>query len=231
MGQGEPGHCYPQIRRAIVLTDRALARIGQKVHRYIISSSGVPEMLDLLIEDLRQKTFANRVTVHFSLHAVGNQRTDLMPVNKLYPYDRFLSKAKTLTDVTGEKTAIGILLFEGFVPAKRAKAPFTITQTYLDEIMDQLHPQYHRLDLCDVNLNHAIAQQYEMSNEKARELLAHARQRGFEAKLFSSFGTDKSSGCGMLTSSRANIQPVDTTTVRHFAQTVDLLRAVLKDGV
>jgi adenine C2-methylase RlmN of 23S rRNA A2503 and tRNA A37 len=106
-----------------------------------------------------------------------------------------------------------------------------MTKAYLDKILDQLNPTYHRLDLCDVNPNRAIEQQREMSNEKARMFLAHVKERGFEAKLFSSFGTDKNSGCGMLTSARARIQAAGTTTISRFAQAVDLLRTVLKEEI
>lgn len=70
MGQGEPGYCYPQIRKAILLTDYAMDQIGQKVKRYIISSSGIPEFIDLLIDDLKHGVYKNDVTFHFSLHAI-----------------------------------------------------------------------------------------------------------------------------------------------------------------
>lgn len=94
MGQGEPGYCYPQIRKAILLTDYAMDQIGQKVKRYIISSSGIPEFLDLLIDDIKNRVYKNDVTFHFSLHAIDELRDKLMPINKVYDYNYTLKKRK-----------------------------------------------------------------------------------------------------------------------------------------
>lgn len=229
MGQGEPGLCYPQVRRAILLTDIAMDQIGQKVHRYILASAGIPEMVDLLIADMSNKTFNSRVTLHFSLHAVGNERTALMPVDRIHPYARFLAKTRELYDVTKEKVAIGILLFENFMAKHGAPNTFTITIEYLDRVLNELDPECHRIDLCDINPNRSIEQQREVSNEKARELLALVHNRGFDAKLFSSFGANKNSGCGMLKSARAKVQDAGRVTLDHFGASVDLLRGILKN--
>lgn len=226
MGQGEPGLCYPQVRRAILLTDAAMEKIGQKVHRYLISTVGISDMLDLFIEDLRHKIFKNLVTIHFSLHAVGKERNIIMPINSMYPYERFLSRAKSVTDITGEKIAVGILLFKDFLPTHSRQDSFTTTEKYLDSMLNILDPKYHRVDLCDVNMNSAI-QQHEVSNEQARVLLARTKSKGFEVKLFSSFGADKNAGCGMLKSIRTKIEEPCTTTVKHFNESVKLLRDVL----
>ena len=54
MGQGEPGLCYPAVRRAIQLTDLAMERIRQKVHRYIISTCGICDFIPILINDIEK---------------------------------------------------------------------------------------------------------------------------------------------------------------------------------
>ena len=228
MGHGEPGFCYPQVRRAIILTDMAMQKLKQNVHRYVIASCGISDMLEPLAADLRGGVFKNKVTLHFSLHAVNDLRTKLMPINRAYPYERFLSKTKEIFNITGDKIAIGILLFENFSPTKKPSIHIPSVEIYLDKILDQLDPTIHRVDLCDVNVNTAVSTQHEVSNEKARKLLARALARGFEAKLFSSFGTDKKSGCGMLSSSLAKIQTPGGTTMYNFEKAITLLRDVVK---
>jgi adenine C2-methylase RlmN of 23S rRNA A2503 and tRNA A37 len=227
MGQGEPGFCYAQIRKAIKLTDFAMEMLKQKVHRYIISTAGIPDMLDLIIEDFVKKTFKNRVTLHFSLHAVDDERASIMPIDRIYPYKTILTKTKEVVNACGEKVAIGVLLFDKFVPNRRKIAPFTTTKAYLDKLMNQLDPQFHRIDLCDVNRNIAIANQAELSNADATEMLKHVQNRGFESKLFSSFGADKSSGCGMLSSSKAKISKAGLEPMSHFETAIYVLKQAI----
>ena len=231
MGQGEPGYCYPEIRRAIQLTDIAMDRINQKVHRYVISTVGIPDMLDLFLIDLERAFFNNRVTLHFSLHAINGQRTEYMPINRMYNYEISLQKTRQIAQQMGEKVAIGILLFESFSSINNSKKTFTTSKTYLDRMLDKLDPQSHRIDLCDVNFNSSISTtQREMRNEDAHKLLEQVHKRGFEAKLFSSFGADKNSGCGMLMSSRSKVQSIGETTQAQFDRAVGLLKDIVKNG-
>ncbi|MHB8088065.1 MAG: TIR domain-containing protein [Anaerolineaceae bacterium] len=224
MGQGEPGLCYPQIRRAILLTDSVMNRLNQKIHRYIISTSGIPEMLDSLLSDLKLGVYQNKISLHFSLHAVGQQRNSIMPINKLYNYRRFLFKSRDFAALTGDKVAIGVLLFENFKSKHNSTNKFTTTEEYLESILSELDPTIHRIDLCDLNLNTVIDSQTEVSNERAHKLLKTVLNHGFEAKLFSSFGTDKNSGCGMLISSRIKKQTPGTCTIEHFNRSVELVK-------
>jgi adenine C2-methylase RlmN of 23S rRNA A2503 and tRNA A37 len=227
MGQGEPGYHYTQIRRAIQLTDYAMNKLNQKVHRYIIASCGITDMLDLLETDLRNRTFKNKVSLHFSLHAVGDQRTELMPINKIFPFERFLSKSNTIANITKEKIAIGILLFENFKPRHSDKILIHSTEDYIEEILEKLDPRIHRIDLCDVNMNTTISKQHEVSNEKARKLLNLVRKKGFEGKLFSSFGANKESGCGMLNSSKKNIQQPGVNTMNYLKEAIEVLKEAI----
>ncbi len=223
MGQGEPGLHYPAIKEAILLTDRAMAGLEQQIHRYIIASCGIPDFLDAMISDILNKVFANKVTLHFSLNAVDSIRTDLMPINRIYPYENFLLKSKEYFEKIGEKIAVGILLFDNFIPRDLKTKAFS-TEKYIEQTLSILDPRIHRIDLCDVNHNKAINTQHEMSNEIANKLLDFVRDHGFEAKLFSSFGTDKSAGCGTLISSRTKMQSPGKLTQEAFANAISILQ-------
>lgn len=223
MGQGEPGYCYPQIRKAILLTDYAMDQIGQKVKRYIISSSGIPEFIDLLIDDLKNGIYKNDVTFHFSLHAIDELRDRLMPINKVYNYKYTLQKTKILYDISKRKTAIAILLFKDF-KEKKSSLKHDTSIEYLNRILDILDPKIHKIDLCDVNINKSISKQSQLSNEIANKLLEVVKEKGFEAKLFSSFGIENSTGCGMLSSNMINIQKPGKTTLKHLEKSIELLK-------
>ena len=226
MGQGEPGLMYPQIRRSILLTDEAMLRTGQNVHRYIISTVGVTDMLDLLIEDFKNHIYKHPVTLHFSLHAISPERGLLMPIDNIYPYKQTLLKAKEIYEITGEKMAVGVLLFSSF-STNNTDLDFTISKNYLNKILNSLDNRYHRIDLCDVNNNRSIKHQSQVSNEYAHRLLYFVKNNGFAAKLFSSFGSEENSGCGMLISSRAKTQKVGDTTIDRFESSINLLSEII----
>ncbi len=229
MGQGEPGFSYPQIRRAILLTDAAMDIIGQSVHRYIISSAGITEMLDALILDYRAGTFKHPVTVHFSLHAIAPERQHLMPIDRLYSHQRYLRRAQEIFELTDEKMAVGILLFDKFASKDQKGTAFTTTPKYLNRMLDLLDPNFHRIDLCDVNISRVVESQRQVSNESARGLRDQVRACGFEVKLFSSFGAAENSGCGMLASSKAKVQKPGKTTMDQFEAACNLLADVLSN--
>ena len=91
MGQGEPGFNYPAVRQSILLTDCAMSKIDQNVSRHIISTCGIYDFIPSLISDISCGCFKNKVTLHFSLHAIDSERDVLMPVNKEYNYKKFIT--------------------------------------------------------------------------------------------------------------------------------------------
>lgn len=204
MGQGEPGYHYPAVREAIRITDIAMAKLNQKVYRYNISTCGVCDFIPALIEDIKAQTFKNRVTLHFSLHAIGEERNRLMPINKEYNYRDFINWCKKLHEVSGEKIGVGLLMFKDFVPTQRIVeqdfGAYTLTPPQLREILRELDPEVFSIDLCELNKTSVIERQQEMSNLEAENLLKTAEEFGFETKLFSSFGRNQNAGCGMLSS-------------------------------
>lgn len=228
MGQGEPGHAYHLVRESILLTDCAMKIINQKVDRYIISSCGVKGFIPLLINDLKNKVFDNKVTVHFSLNAIDNDRNLLMPINKDYDYNKFIKECKELFKYTNEKIGVGILILDQFVMSLETNCSYTLTEENLKNILKKLDPDIFKIDLCDYNST-TIDNQTQVSNEYANKLLKVVTEAGFEGKLFSSFGTDKGSGCGMLKSSLEGSKQAGSKTVKHYNNAIELLNKAKKE--
>lgn len=224
MGQGEPGHAYHLIRKSILLTDCAMEIINQKVERYIISTSGITGFIPLLINDIKNGVFKNKVTVHFSLNMIGNDRDLLMPINKDYDYSEFIKECRDLYECSNQdKIGVGILIFKDFVLSSDNSKKYTLTEEILKSILDKLDSKIFKIDLCDYNQT-SLGEQIQVSNEYANKLLEVVKEKGFEGKLFSSFGTDKESGCGMLKSSIKNFGKPGETTKMHYENAVDLLK-------
>ena len=221
MGQGEPGYNYLAIRQAIMLTDYTMERIDQKVSRYIISSCGITDFMPALIEDIKNKVFKNKVTVHFSLHAINEERNVLMPINLENDYHEFIRCCEILYQVSGEKIGVGILMFNNYQTSEGKK--YTLTKKKLEEILELLDKDVFRIDLCAVNKT-STGSQHQLSNEKARELLEVVQQKGYEGKLFTSFGDSEQSGCGMLSSFINDMEEAGTRTIEQFNQSVELLK-------
>lgn len=223
MGQGEPGYNYPAIQKAIILNDFIMERLGQKVSRYIISTCGITDLIPSVIQDIKKGIFKNRVTIHLSLHDVGDDRKDLMPISRTNDYSEILSQCKILYNYTKEKIGVGILLLDKFQPANSQRY-YTLTPDKLRTILGELDNEAFRIDLCAVNSTKAGKQLHQMSNEYANILLGIVKDAGFEGKIFTSFGSAQNAGCGMLSSTYENIQPLGNGSIRHFNKAVDLLK-------
>ncbi len=227
MGQGEPGLCYPAVRRAIQLTDFAMERIRQQIHRYIISTCGICDFIPILINDIERGLFKNKITIHFSLHAIGADRTILMPINSEHDYRRFIKECEKFYSVTNEKIGVGILLFDRYRFAEALEGkPYTLTPKRLEMILQELNKDIFRIDLCDVNRT-SCGNQSALSNERATKLLDLVKRKGFEAKLFSSFGDSEQSGCGMLASLTEDITLPGNKTKSQFNKSIELLNEAI----
>lgn len=204
MGQGEPGYHYPAVREAIRITDIAMEELKQSVYRYNISTCGICDFIPSLIEDIKAGIFKNKVTLHFSLHAVGDERNRIMPINKEYNYRDFIRWSEKLYEVTHEKIGVGLLMFKDFMPNQRMVEqnirPYTLNSTLLKETLRELNPEIFSIDLCELNRTSVIEKQQELKNSEVEDLLQIAEDFGFETKIFSSFGQNQNAGCGMLNS-------------------------------
>ena len=221
MGQGEPGLQYNSVREAIILTDFALATIGQEISRYIICTSGVPDFIPSLIDDIRHGVFKNPVTVHFSLNVGGDDRDILMPMNKEYNYRDFIQECKLLYKCTQSKIGVSIMLLDNFDCGTGSK--FTLTEEKLGKILDELDSNIFKIDLCFVNKVGAI-KNTPMSKEKADSFLSFVHSRGFEGKEFSSFGEGAKAGCGMLDATDDEVSKVGSQPIMHYNKALELLQ-------
>lgn len=220
MGQGEPGMNYTVIREAILLNDYVMERIGQNVSRYIICTSGVTDFIPTLAEDIKRGVFVHPVTVHFSLNAIGSERNKLMPMNKTHDYHEFLEQCKMLYQITKRKISIGLLMFSHYRLDKESE--YTLSEEKLEQILNELDSDVFRIDLCTVN-KCGKGKQQKLSNKIASNLLKIVKYKGFEGKIFSSFGDSDKSGCGMLDSTDESIEEPGSATIMHFNRAVKLL--------
>lgn len=196
MGQGEPGFSYQQVRLAIELTNRAMRELGQSVHRHIFATSGVPDAITALKEDILNY-YTQRVTLHFSLHA-SNQREKLMPIEKRWSFKEVLHAMDDFYSVAGEKPCIGLMLFHQFSPRNNAGFSYSNDLKNIESILSHLDPRKYRLSFCTYNSSDDICTSEIYPPELAASILEYAQKLGFEAKLFSSFGKEKQTACGML---------------------------------
>lgn len=195
MGQGEPGYSYSQVRMAIELTNQVMSKLNQTVYRHIFATSGVPESIKALKDDITHY-YTERVTLHLSLHA-GDFRDRLMPINGIYPIQEVIAQANGLSKITGEKTCVGILLFWNYVSHDNG-TPYSTTIETLAPLLDMLTPEEYRLSFCEFNPSPEIGKADVYPEKEAYKLLDYASKRHFEAKLFFSFGRDELTACGML---------------------------------
>lgn len=196
MGQGEPGFSYDQVRKAIQLTDVAMRELGQSVFRHIIATSGVPQMIQRYIEDLKNGFFKSRTTLHFSLHGT-KCRSNIMPIDTLYSYKDSLNLLSEISSICGEKPCVGILLLNNFRPVGSDKIYSTDFNT-ISEILEELNPSKVRLSFCEFNGSQDLGRFDDYDEAQSNQIMEYAQARGFEAKLFSSFGKKEITACGML---------------------------------
>jgi len=202
MGQGEPGYSYCQVRLAIKLTDFVMKSIGQKVFRHIIATSGIPEMIEAYKFDVKHGFFDSRVTLHYSLHATQN-RNIIMPIENIYPYGTVLKAMSDVVELIGEKPCLGIMLFNKFCP-KEADWSYTNDSSTVRNILSEIDPSKFRLSFCEFNDINDISSSEPYIEHEGERLLELAREMGFEAKLFSSFGKEEVTACGLLAGQTPN---------------------------
>lgn len=195
MGQGEPGFSYTQVRLAIELTNTIMHELGQTVHRHIFATSGILDAVIAFKEDI-VKYYTQKVTLHFSLHAVDN-RNLIMPIENYYSYNSILKTINEIYDISGEKPCIGILLLKNF-HLKGKHFIYSNNYENVETILKKLDPNKCRISFCEYNSSEDFGVADIYPYDDAVKLLHLAEAMGFEAKLFSSFGRKEQTACGML---------------------------------
>lgn len=195
MGQGEPGYSYCQVRSAIELTNTIMRELNQTVYRHVFATCGIPEAIENYAEDV-QHFFTEKVTLHFSLHAT-HDRGLIMPINEIYSYKESLESLNRIFQISGEKPCVGIMLFKDFTPKGKNYRYSNSIENILTIIRD-LDPDKCRLSFCEFNPSEELGKASEYPQELAEKMLNMVREMGFDAKLFSSYGREKQTACGML---------------------------------
>lgn len=180
----------------------------------------ITDFIPTLAEDIKRGVFVHPVTVHFSLNAIGSERNKLMPMNKTHDYHEFLEQCKMLYQITKRKISIGLLMFSHYRLDKESE--YTLSEEKLEQILNELDSDVFRIDLCTVN-KCGRGKQQKLSNKIASNLLKIVKYKGFEGKIFSSFGDSDKSGCGMLDSTDESIEEPGSATIMHFNRAVKLL--------
>ncbi|MDU0457633.1 MAG: TIR domain-containing protein [Geobacteraceae bacterium] len=226
MGQGEPGFSYPQIRLAIKLTDLAMKELNQTVHRHLISTAGVPEMIDLFINDMQSKVYGNNVTMHYSLHVTEN-RNELMPIENVYPFKVVLSKLSRLYDVTGVKPCISVLKFNDFklITHKNETVNYNTDTKVIDGILAHLDSTKHRISLCEHNSPKSKIKAMHVYDE----INDFIKAKGFETKIFGSFGAEEHSACGLLSANRYKVNKARDGFALHYEKATTLLHKIINE--
>lgn len=197
MGQGEPGFSYPQLRQAIKITDKCMKILDQQIFRHIVATCGVVEMVDSLIQDIEEDFFdGTRITFHYSLHATI-RRNDVMPINDIYRYEKIISRLPKIFNLTGEKPCVGVLLFKNYT-SKNQNVPYSTDIDEIDRIADLLDPTVCRLSLCEFNPSDSNGHNDVVTPEEADLLVKRLEEKGFQVKLFASFGRQENTACGLL---------------------------------
>ncbi len=107
MGSGEPLDNYDNV---VTFLRRVTSEQGPNISARNISLStcGIVPKIYRLIED------APHVTLSISLHAHSNEvRSELMPVNKVYPIEQVLEAAKAYAEKTGRRVVFEYALIGG----------------------------------------------------------------------------------------------------------------------
>ena len=100
-----------------------------------ISTCGISSFMPHLIEDIKNNVFKNKVTLHFSLHMINEERDRLMPINKEHNYKEFIKYCKMLNQVTGDKIGVGILMFNKYKTTDGEN--YSLTKEKLEEIINE----------------------------------------------------------------------------------------------
>jgi adenine C2-methylase RlmN of 23S rRNA A2503 and tRNA A37 len=223
MGQGEPGFSYTQLRQAVCITDKAMAALGQKVFRHILATCGVVEMADALIHDLENNFFnGTRVTFHYSLHAT-QRRGEMMPIENIYSHGEIIKRLPRIRELTGEKVCVGILMFKDYCNGDSLRHYFT-NEEEIARIAAMLDPEVCRISLCEFNQCDNVGTNAEVSPEEASRLASMLENKGFQVKLFASFGKQENTACGLL-GGTAPDQGVDDSMRARYSRAVAIIES------
>lgn len=83
-------------------------------------------------------------------------------------------------------------------------------------IAAELDPVVCRISLCEFNPCDSVGANGEINQEEAAELTAMLEDKGFEVKLFASFGRQENTACGLLGGTTPDIKTDDHTLSLYY---------------
>ena len=204
MGMGEPAANYNQVARSIEGFEVLLPKLDMKSIRYIFSTSGVPSKLVQLGKDLYNGRFGQaKIRLHVSLHAhKDEQRNEIVPINRDFPIAELMRAIREyishIDKIKGSDKLVSInyMLFNNYQP--RSGISFTnVTSQSIDELEELLNdPLHFRPVLCEFNEAHTPNDP--VSLEQAEKLKKRLEKKGYQTKVFGSFGHSVKLACGQL---------------------------------
>jgi 23S rRNA (adenine2503-C2)-methyltransferase len=203
MGMGEPGFNYEDVAKSIESLEKILPKLKLKSKRYIFATVGVPSAIIQLGKDISSKRFGNaKIRLHFSLHAhTDEMRNEIVPINKQFPIKKvFSSIRKYIKEIekvpdSDKKISINYMLFNNFEPKSGKK--YTTNKKSIEALSNLLNdPKHFRPVLCE--FNNSSNENDMVSYKKALELKRILVNKGYDTKIFGSFGHNIKLACGQL---------------------------------
>jgi 23S rRNA (adenine2503-C2)-methyltransferase len=181
MGSGEPLENYDQVVRFMKILNHPEG-LGMSYRRMTLSTCGlVPEIRQLAAENIP-------VNLSVSLHSADNtQRSEIMPINKVYPLEMLLGACRDYARISGRRITFEYALIRD-VNDSEAQA------VLLAEKVRDIH--------CHINLiplNPVSERGYQRSGEEAvNKFLKVLTAKGIPATVRRELGADIDAACGQL---------------------------------
>lgn len=182
MGSGEPMENYDQVLKAIRLMHEPDGlNIG---YRHItLSTSGLIPAIHRLAEE------GLPITLALSLHAPNDQlRSELMPVNRVFPVRDVLAATRHYAEVTGRRVTYEYILIEGV----------NDNPEQATEVAALLKGSLAHVNLIPMNPVAERPQYRRPSKERIQRFQAILAENGLEATIRREMGGDIDAACGQL---------------------------------
>ncbi len=181
MGSGEPLDNYDNTIAFLKLVSHSKG-INISPRNISLSTCGIPSKIIRLIEE------APHVTLSISLHApFNNMRSELMPINRVYPLNDVLEAAKLYAEKTGRRVIFEYALISGVNDTKECA-------TQLSRITRGINCHVNLIPLNTVKERNLIG----ATRKKANEFLVMLKNLGVSATIRREMGSDIEGACGQL---------------------------------
>ena len=181
MGSGEPLDNYENTITFLKLVSHPKG-INISPRNISLSTCGIPSKIIRLIEE------APHVTLSISLHApFDGLRSELMPINRVYPIADVLSAAKQYADKTGRRIIFEYALIEGVNDTKECAIQ-------LSKVVRGINCHVNLIPLNSVKERNLIG----TTRKNAQQFLGFLEDLGVSATIRREMGSDIEGACGQL---------------------------------